>query len=74
MARNDFHSLNAARRNRSQTSRKYAVVRVKLDGTPSRVTSQNLSLTSAATMEEANVIRLRLERLNPGKAFIVVPV
>jgi len=69
---NAFHTLYALRRAR-QNRGGFTVHRVTRSGAPSQVAVSDHTGQSEFTQEQAQAFKARLEQLNPGRAWVVLP-
>ena len=65
-----FRAYSRARAQRSAEAVRFVVRSVTKSGAPSKA-HVDLRMCGAATREGAEKIKARLERLNPGRAFVV---
>ena len=67
-----FNDLASIRQDRANARKRFVVVRCKKDGTPRKVTAEDIRWTGTETREEATAKQAERARLNPGKQFVVV--
>lgn len=69
-----FKDLNRNRQERAKAQKQFIVVRVKKDGTPSRVMPHDWQWNATRTYKEAASRQEELTRLNPGNTFTIISV
>ena len=69
-----FNDLVKNRQGRTNASKKFVVIGLAKSGTPYKITAQDIAYCGTATHEEAELKRVGMEQLNPGKRYVIQPL